>query len=106
MSGLVNPDVYRVRDGESRPGRRRSASEARRRRGSGDRPERSSLPDELGCELGRRIEAHFGQPQDIEWCLADDEFQIVQSRPITTLFPVPEPPIRATTSTSPSVISR
>jgi phosphoenolpyruvate synthase/pyruvate phosphate dikinase len=28
-------------------------------------------------------------PQDIEWCLVDDEFQIVQSRPITTLFPIP-----------------
>ena len=41
-------------------------------------------------ELGRRIEAHFGRPQDIEWCLADDDFHIVQSRPITTLFPVPE----------------
>ena len=40
-------------------------------------------------ELGRRIEAHFGRPQDIEWCLADDGFQIVQSRPITTLFPIP-----------------
>jgi pyruvate,water dikinase len=39
--------------------------------------------------LGRRIEAHFGRPQDIEWCLADDGFQIVQSRPITTLFPIP-----------------
>src|SRR4029450_3852756 len=41
-------------------------------------------------ELGRRIETHFGRPQDIEWCLVDDDFQIVQSRPITTLFPVPE----------------
>ena len=41
-------------------------------------------------ELGRRIEAHFGRPQDIEWCLVDDGFQIVQSRPITTLFPIPE----------------
>ena len=40
--------------------------------------------------LGRRIEAHFGWPQDIEWCLADDGFQIVQSRPITTLFPIPD----------------
>ena len=40
-------------------------------------------------ELGRRIEAHFGRPQDIEWCLVDDGFQIVQSRPITTLFPIP-----------------
>ena len=39
--------------------------------------------------LGRRIEAHFGRPQDIEWCLADDAFEIVQSRPITTLFPIP-----------------
>jgi hypothetical protein len=41
------------------------------------------------AQLGRRIEAHFGHPQDIEWCLVDDEFQIVQSRPITTLFPIP-----------------
>ncbi|HJQ37987.1 MAG TPA: rifamycin-inactivating phosphotransferase [Thermoanaerobaculia bacterium] len=41
-------------------------------------------------QLGRRIEAHFGRPQDIEWCLADDDFHIVQSRPITTLFPIPE----------------
>ncbi len=39
--------------------------------------------------LGRRIEAHFGAPQDIEWCLVADDFVIVQSRPITTLFPVP-----------------
>ena len=39
--------------------------------------------------VGRRIEAHFGHPQDIEWCLVDDEFVVVQSRPITTLFPVP-----------------
>jgi pyruvate,water dikinase len=42
------------------------------------------------AELGRRIEAHFGRPQDIEWCLADDVFQIVQSRPITTLYPIPD----------------
>jgi phosphoenolpyruvate synthase/pyruvate phosphate dikinase len=42
------------------------------------------------AQLGRRIEAHFGRPQDIEWCLVDAGFQVVQSRPITTLFPVPE----------------
>ena len=58
------------------------------------------------AQLGRRIEAHFGHPQDIEWCLADDGFQIVQSRPITTLFPVPEAATKRTTSMSPSVISR
>src|SRR4029077_367633 len=39
--------------------------------------------------LCRRLEAHFGCPQDIEWCLVDDDFTIVQSRPITTLFPIP-----------------
>ncbi|WP_151736950.1 phosphoenolpyruvate synthase [Paenibacillus tengchongensis] len=42
------------------------------------------------ARLGRKIEAHFGCPQDIEWCLAGDSFYMVQSRPITTLFPVPE----------------
>ncbi|UBU18848.1 rifamycin-inactivating phosphotransferase [Nonomuraea gerenzanensis] len=40
--------------------------------------------------LGRRAEAHFGRPQDVEWCLTGDDFHLVQSRPITTLFPVPE----------------
>ena len=42
------------------------------------------------ARIGRKIEEHFGCPQDIEWCLADDEFYIVQSRPITTLYPIPE----------------
>ena len=41
-------------------------------------------------ELGRRVADHFGGPQDIEWCLDGDGIQLVQSRPITTLFPVPE----------------
>src|SRR3989449_11463245 len=35
--------------------------------------------------LGSAIEAHYATPQDIEWCLAGEEFWIVQSRPITTL---------------------
>ena len=42
------------------------------------------------AQIGRQIEAYFGCPQDIEWCLADDTFYIVQSRPITTLYPIPE----------------
>lgn len=36
-------------------------------------------------ELGQKIEATFGRPQDIEWAYANGEFQIVQSRDITTL---------------------
>ncbi|NMD71048.1 phosphoenolpyruvate synthase [Bacillus sp. DNRA2] len=43
------------------------------------------------AHIGRQIEAYFGCPQDIEWCLVDDTFYVVQSRPITTLFPIPEP---------------
>jgi rifampicin phosphotransferase len=41
------------------------------------------------AQLGRRIEVHFDQPQDIEWCLDHDGYHVVQSRPITTLFPIP-----------------
>ncbi|SMC89347.1 phosphoenolpyruvate synthase [Pedobacter africanus] len=41
-------------------------------------------------QIGRMIEAHFGAPQDIEWCLAKGLFHIVQSRPITTLYPAPQ----------------
>jgi phosphohistidine swiveling domain-containing protein len=39
--------------------------------------------------LGAAVEAHYRAPQDIEWCLADGRFWIVQSRPVTTLPPEP-----------------
>ena len=42
------------------------------------------------AHIGRQIEAYFSCPQDIEWCLVDDTFSIVQSRPITTLYPIPD----------------
>jgi phosphoenolpyruvate synthase/pyruvate phosphate dikinase len=67
----------------------------RRDAGTGDRSGAAGAAGANGraghalAQLGRRIEAHFG-PQDIEWCLVDDGFQIVQSRPITTLFLIPE----------------
>jgi phosphohistidine swiveling domain-containing protein len=38
-------------------------------------------------EMGTKIEALFECPQDIEWCLEDGTFSIVQARPITSLFP-------------------
>ncbi|MFI8260954.1 MULTISPECIES: rifamycin-inactivating phosphotransferase [unclassified Streptomyces] len=102
VSGLVNPDVFRVRDGEvvakAIAAKRRAvtAVEAGGTREVAIDPqlqEQPALTDAQAVRLvrlGRRIEAHFGRPQDIEWCLVDDDFQIVQSRPITTLFPVPE----------------
>jgi rifampicin phosphotransferase len=101
VAGLVNPDVYKVRGGDvvaRTIGAKRLAIHALTAGGTeelaieADRQQEPALTDAQIvrlARLGRRIEAHFGHPQDIEWCLADDEFQIVQSRPITTLFPVP-----------------
>jgi rifampicin phosphotransferase len=101
VAGLVNPDVYRVR-GDAVIAKTVSqkrlaiyalpAGGTEERAVAADRREEPALTDAQVirlARLGRRIEAHFGRPQDIEWCLADDEFQIVQSRPITTLFPIP-----------------
>ena len=36
-------------------------------------------------KLAKRIEDHYGNPQDIEWAFEKDNFYILQSRPITTL---------------------
>jgi pyruvate,water dikinase len=43
------------------------------------------------ADLGVRIEAHYGKPQDIEWCMAQGQLYIVQARPITSLYPLPQP---------------
>ncbi|MBI9013092.1 MAG: phosphoenolpyruvate synthase [Clostridiales bacterium] len=40
--------------------------------------------------LGRAIESYFSYPQDIEWCIIDEQIYIVQSRPVTTLYPLPD----------------
>ncbi len=42
------------------------------------------------AQIGKKIEDYYGSPQDIEWCFEGEELYIVQSRPITSLFPVPE----------------
>ncbi|HSR97202.1 MAG TPA: rifamycin-inactivating phosphotransferase [Kofleriaceae bacterium] len=101
VSGQVNADVYKVRDGAviaSTIATKRLALHAAPAGGTQEhaiepaRQEQPVLTDAqiVGlAQLGRRLEAHFGGPQDIEWCLVDDGFQIVQSRPITTLFPIP-----------------
>jgi pyruvate,water dikinase len=102
VSGLVNADSYTVRDGEvvSRAvGDKRLAIRALPAGGTEQQAvdpaqrEQAALTDGQVvrlADLGRRIEAHFGCPQDVEWCLVGDDFQVVQSRPITTLFPIPD----------------
>jgi len=102
VSGRVNADVYKVRDGEivaktiatkqlavcASPGGGTHEVAIERERQT--QPALTEAQIVRLAHLGRRVEAHFGHPQDIEWCLVDDGFAIVQSRPITTLFPIPE----------------
>ncbi len=102
VSGVVNADIYKVRNGtiiDKKISAKKLAVYALQDGGTGQQeiePERQNiqaLTDEQILRLehiGRKIEEHFGSPQDIEWCLADDTFNIVQSRPITTLYPIPE----------------
>ncbi|MCU0541051.1 MAG: hypothetical protein MUE44_02545 [Oscillatoriaceae cyanobacterium Prado104] len=102
VSGLVNPDLYKVCNGkviDKKISTKKLAIYALEEGGTTeqeiepDRQNRQALTDEQILQLdriGRKIEAHFGRPQDIEWCLLDDTFYIVQSRPIATLFPIPE----------------
>ena len=102
VSGLVNADVYKVRDGEvvaRTVATKQLGIHALPAGGTAQHaiePAQQAQPALTDAQvvrlvqLGRRIEAHFRCPQDIEWCLLDDEFHIVQNRPITTMFPVPE----------------
>lgn len=102
VSGLVSADCYKVREDQivdKRIATKKLAIYGREEGGTEtqqidpDQQKTQTLTDQQILQLariGRQIEAHFGQPQDIEWCLANDTFYIVQSRPITTLYPIPE----------------
>ncbi|WP_370950288.1 rifamycin-inactivating phosphotransferase [Amycolatopsis sp. cg5] len=101
VSGHVNGDVYTVRDDQvvsTAIATKRLAVYGVPGGGTEETPiesERQTQPTLTEAQaielvrLGRRLEAHFACPQDIEWCLVGGEFHLVQSRPITTLFPVP-----------------
>jgi pyruvate,water dikinase len=102
VSGIVSADTYKVRDGQiadKRIATKLKAIYGRKEGGTVTQPvdpkqqHTQVLTDEQIlrlAQLGRQIEAHFGCPQDIEWCLAENTIYIVQSRPITTLYPIPE----------------
>ncbi|MDR3541452.1 MAG: phosphoenolpyruvate synthase [Desulfosporosinus sp.] len=102
VSGLVNPDIYKVRDGiivDKKISAKKMAIYALKEGGTEEKriedecQNKQTLSDEQILQLeqmGRKIEGYFGRPQDIEWCLYENKFFIVQSRPITTLFPIPD----------------
>ena len=99
VSGSINPDHYEV-DKRSwkilkKEIREKDFMIIRSPEGNNkkiylDEPKRSSqvLADDEIIELARmvkRIEEHYGKPQDIEWAYEGRKLFIVQSRPITTL---------------------
>jgi pyruvate,water dikinase len=101
VSGLVNADNYKVQNGriiEKKISTKKLAVYSLKGGGTKKREiepgiqNKQALTDKqiLQLELiGRKIEKHFDCPQDIEWCFSDGKFYIVQSRPITTLYPIP-----------------
>jgi pyruvate,water dikinase len=104
VAGLVSADLYQVRSGEitlKQISRKKLAIYSLPEGGTETRElpaemqETQALPDSLILELAalaRKIGEHYGTPQDIEWCRADGRFHVVQSRPITSLYPVPKVP--------------
>jgi len=72
VSGEISPDEWTAKNGQVHCQRA---------------PEEAIQIDKVRdiAETARRVESHFGTPQDIEWALADDKLYILQARPITTL---------------------
>ncbi|MNO39132.1 Phosphoenolpyruvate synthase [compost metagenome] len=102
VSGLVSADCYKVQEDEivdkmiatkklAIYGLKEGGTETRQI--GLDQQKTQTLTEQQILQLarlGREIEDYFGYAQDIEWCLANDTLYIVQSRPITTLYPIPE----------------
>jgi rifampicin phosphotransferase len=83
VSGRVDPDEFIL----AKPDGRVTAARIGAKNGDSSGP--TLTGDELR-ELGgllHRIEQHYGSPQDIEWCQDDQQFWIVQSRPVTAAAP-------------------
>lgn len=100
VSGAVNPDHFVV-EGAAVVLRQIGDKRLRIDAAGGGTRQVALAASEVACvsdlellelvALGRRIEAHFGSPQDIEWALDERRRPaILQARPITTLYPLPE----------------
>lgn len=102
VSGLVNADIYKIHKEkivDKKISNKKVAIYGLKEGGTEERTLKEeqqnsqTLTDGQILELaavGRKIENYFGMPQDIEWCFSKGKFYIVQSRPITTIYPAPE----------------
>jgi phosphohistidine swiveling domain-containing protein len=101
VSGQLEPDHYVVAaDGQILEKTLGSKALSIRPRPEGgivtvdeDAAEQQALPDGAItslARLGRQVAELYGTPQDIEWAWDGEQHQLLQTRPITSLFPVPE----------------
>ncbi|HLF89723.1 MAG TPA: PEP/pyruvate-binding domain-containing protein, partial [Anaerolineales bacterium] len=101
VSGMVEPDHYLVaNDGRilnKTLGAKATVITGRAGGGTGteQRPaaDIQAIPDEAIlalAQLGQRVAAEYDFPQDIEWAWVDSKLYLLQSRPITSLYPIPE----------------
>jgi pyruvate,water dikinase len=105
VSGIVNPDLIAFDKREQRIIRYEIAEKKLKIEaipGGGtqklsvadEQARAASLTDEQVyrlAELGKNVEAYYQAPQDIEWAIADGKVYLLQTRPITSLYPIPEP---------------
>ena len=101
VSGQVEPDHYVVDAGQDKILSKTLGAKAvslHGQPGGGihaieqNRTEIQALPDDqilALAQLGGQTATLFGFPQDIEWAWAEDTLYLLQSRPITSLFPLP-----------------
>ncbi|MFT3877841.1 MAG: PEP/pyruvate-binding domain-containing protein [Propioniciclava sp.] len=101
VAGLVTPDTFRLARAERAvTGREIGAKQLRIDAVPGggtvttdvaeDARARPSVTDAQLLrllDLGERVEAHYGAPQDVEWALVGDDLFLLQSRPITSTAP-------------------
>ena len=100
VGGQVEPDTYIVTKQGSTIATRVGAKTFQIVRGPDGRDQRIDNDAETAgrrvlrddqvlelAELARRVEKHYGAPQDTEWAIEGDRTFFVQSRPITTLAP-------------------
>jgi pyruvate,water dikinase len=101
VSGQVEPDHYVVESHSGRILEKELGAKnilIRGKSGGGtetiatDTAQTQALPDDQirrVVELGRQIQQEFGAPQDIEWAFHNGTLNLLQSRPITSLYPLP-----------------
>ncbi|MGE5654387.1 MAG: PEP/pyruvate-binding domain-containing protein, partial [Bacillota bacterium] len=107
VSGEVSPDhwVVRAATGEviERTVSRKLSWVVKHPGGTRVRPVPMELQDQpcltdieisVLAALGRQVADHYGCPQDIEWAITDQgSVALLQTRPITSLFPDLDPPV-------------